>query len=76
MKEGNPMNLQEVCTQNEIQLLNDAGIKIENKDYTNDDLKKCQSQIADFIMSHSSKNGAIDKMANKYNNILRTIDIN
>jgi hypothetical protein len=76
MKEGNAMNLQEVCTQNEIQLLNEAGIKIENKDYTNDDLKKYQSQIVDFIMSQSLKNGAIDKTSNKYNNILKIIDIN
>ena len=34
------MNLIEKCTTNEIRLLNDIGIKIEDKDYTVEELRK------------------------------------
>ena len=67
------MNLKEKCTEKEQDLIRQAGVIIENKDYTKEELEKCQVVITDYIMSHSSKNGDIDKLNSQYNGILRKI---
>ena len=68
------MNLLNECTNNEIELIKQAGVVIEDKDYTNEELQRCESQIMDFIMSHISKNKAIDNLHNQYGSIFRTIN--
>lgn len=65
------MNLLNECTKNEIGLIEKAGIKVENKDYTEDELKKCERKITEYIMSHSSKNGDISRLSNEYRSIFR-----
>ena len=67
------MNLIEKFTEKEINLINQAGITIEDKNYTKEELEKCRFQIADYIMNHSSKNGDIDKLNKKYNKIFEKI---
>lgn len=67
------MNLIEKCTANEIKLLSDIGIKIEDRDYTIPELRKYESTIEEFIMSHSTKNGDINKCISQYNGILNTL---
>ena len=67
------MNLLNECTNKEIELIRQAGVVIEDKDYTNEELERCETQIVDFIMSHSSKNKEIDKLHNQYSSIFRTI---
>lgn len=68
------MNLLNECTKNEIDLINQAGVKIENKDYTSEELKKCEREITEYIMSHSSKNGDISRLSNEYNIIFTKFD--
>lgn len=68
------MNLLNECTKNEINLINQAGVKIENKDYTSEELKKCEREITEYIMSHSSKNGDISRLSNEYNIIFTKFD--
>lgn len=67
------MNLLNRCTTKEIKLLENIGLNVENKDYTNEELRRYESQIEDFIMSHSTKNGDISKLSNQYNSILNTL---
>jgi len=69
------MNLLNECTKNEINLIEKAGIKVENRDYTADELKKCEREITEYIMSHSSKNGDISKLSNEYMGIFRIFDV-
>lgn len=69
------MNLIEKCSNDEIKLIEQAGIMIENKEYSNEDLKQCETRIIDYIMSHSSKNGDISKLRNQYENIFSIINI-
>ena len=69
------MNLLNECTKNEIKLIEKAGIKIENKDYTADELKRCETEITEYIMSHSSKNGDISKLSNYYSSIFKILDM-
>ncbi len=68
------MNLLNECTNNEIELIKQAGVVIEDKDYTNEELQRCESQIVEYIMSHSSKNKSIDNLHNQYSSIFRTIN--
>lgn len=67
------MNLLNKCTTKEIKLLENIGLNVEDKDYTNEELRRYESQIEDFIMSHSTKNGDISKLSNQYNSILNTL---
>lgn len=69
------MKLLNVCTDREIDLINKAGIKIENKDYSSDELKKLEIDITEYIMNHSSKNGDISKLSNEYRRIFDIINI-
>ena len=73
MEEGKRMNFTTEFTKKELNLLEQAGITIENKNYTKEELEKYQFSIADYIMSHSSKNGDIDKLNNQYRSILEKI---
>lgn len=67
------MNLLNKCTTNEIKLLENIGINVENKEYTNEELRRCEREIEEFIMSHSTKNGDIGKYSSQYNSILSKI---
>lgn len=64
------MNLLNDCTSKEIELIRNAGVFLENKDYTKEELDRCERQITDFIMNHSSKNGDIDRLNREYSSIL------
>ena len=67
----------ELFSNNEMKLLKKAGINIENKqEYTNEDKKYIFSQVTEFIMSHSSKNGNIGRLQNEYESIFRIINVN
>ncbi len=39
----------------DIQLFNEAGINVENKNYTNDEVERFKIKVTDFIMSQSTK---------------------
>lgn len=67
------MNLLDKCTTNEIKLLENIGLNVEDKDYTNEELRRYESQIEDFIMSHSTKNRDISELIIQYNSILNTL---
>ena len=67
------MNLVKKCTTNEIKLLDNIGIKIEDRNYTVEEIRRYESTIEEFIMSHSTKNGDINKFINQYNGILNTL---
>lgn len=60
----------ELFSNSEIELLKKAGVNIENKqEYTNEDKKYIFSQVTEFIMSHSSKNGDIGRLQNEYERV-------
>lgn len=68
------MNLYNKINNREMELLKDVGIKIEDKEYLEEDFKRMEQQIVEYIMSASSKNGDIDKLRNKYEGIFRVLD--
>ncbi len=66
------MNLKRELKKDEIELLQVAGINVEDREYSEEEIRKCERDIEEFIMSHSSKNGDISKLSNQYYNIIDT----
>lgn len=52
----------------DIQLFNEAGINVENKNYTNDEVERLKIKITDYIVSQSIKD--IDKYSKKFSSLL------
>lgn len=50
------------------EVFNEAGINIEDKNYTNDEVERLKMRVTDFIMSQSTKD--INKYSQKFSNIL------
>lgn len=67
------MNILNTCNEKEKILLKDIGIEIENKYYSNDEVKQIESQINDYIMSLSIKNGDLQHAISNYSNILNKL---
>ena len=45
----------------DIQLFNESGIHVEDKNYTNDEVERLKIKVTDFIVSQSTKD--IDKFS-------------
>ena len=67
------MNLKNSLNEKEINLLEKAGVYVEDRDYNKQELERCAFHIQDYIMSHSSKNGDMNRISNQYNGILNTL---
>lgn len=52
----------------DIELLNEAGIQVENKKYTNEEVEELKIKVTDFIISQSTKD--IDKYSKKFSSLL------
>ena len=52
----------------DIQLFNEAGINVENKNYTYDEVERLKIKVTDFIVSQSTKD--IDKYNKKFSSLL------
>lgn len=52
----------------DIQLFNEAGINIEDKNYTSEEVEILKMQVTDFIMSQSTKD--INKYNQKFSSLL------
>lgn len=50
------------------ELFNEAGINIEDKNYTNEEVESLKMRVTDFIMSQSTKD--INKYSQKFSNLL------
>ena len=55
-------------TNKDIQLFNNAGIDVENKNYTNEEVEELKIKVIDFIMSQSTKD--IDKYNKQFMDLL------
>ena len=52
----------------DIQLYNEGGINVKNKNYTNDEVERFKIKVTDFIMSQSTKD--IEKYSKKFSSLL------
>ncbi len=56
-------------TNKDIQLFNSAGIDVENKNYTKEEVEELKIKVIDFIMSQSTKD--IDKYNKQFMDLLQ-----
>ena len=52
----------------DIQLFNEAGINVDYKNYTNDEVERLKIKVTDYIVSQSTKD--IDKYSKKFSSLL------
>ena len=52
----------------DIQLFNEAGINVDDKNYTNDEVERWKIKVTDYIVSQSTKD--IDKYSKKFSSLL------
>jgi hypothetical protein len=52
----------------DIQLFNEAGINVDDKNYTNDEVERLKIKVTDYIVSQSTKD--IDKYSKKFSSLL------
>lgn len=67
------MNFKIELTEKQQNLLKQIDIKIEDKNYTKEEIKNCVNNIASHIMSQSSKNGDLSKEINKYDELMKIL---
>ena len=61
------MNLKRELNENEIKLIERAGVYIEDKNYDEKEMEKCAFKIQDYIISQSSKE--TNRISNEYRSI-------
>ena len=52
----------------DIQLFNEAGLNVDDKNYTNDEVERLKIKVTDYIVSQSTKD--IDKYSKKFSSLL------
>ena len=67
------MNLEIDLEKKNKELLQEIGYKIENREYSPEEIKNCESYIANHIMSQSSKNNGIAKETIKFNDLINIL---
>ena len=55
-------------SKNDLELFNEAGIYVEDKNYTKEEMENLKIQVTDYIMSQSSKE--IRELNKRFSNIL------
>ena len=70
------INLLNTFTIEQNQLLNEAGIYIQDKDYSKDEIKIIFNSIVENVMNKSLKNTDMTNSLQKYNDIINILDNN
>ena len=70
------MNLLNTFTIEQNQLLNEAGIYIQDKDYSKDEIKIIFNSVIENVMNKSLKNRDMPNSLRKYNDIINILDNN
>lgn len=64
------MNLKLDLSKSNQELLEQAGIEISNKNYSPEEIKKCENNIASYIMSKSLKNMDVSNESIRYSDLM------
>lgn len=67
------MNLKANLTEKNQELLQGIGYKIENRDYSIEEIKRCESYVENYIMSFSTKNGDMAKETSKFSDLISVL---
>ena len=67
------MNLYKESNQEELGLFKEVGIEIDDRDYTNEELRQCQNQVIEYIMSKSKNE--ISNVKSRFENVLKKTNV-
>lgn len=67
------MNPKKDLSKEQQKLLENAEIKVQDKDYTEDEIKLLENDIVDYIMNKSFKHSNISQTINLYSDLANTI---
>lgn len=67
------MNLKLDLSKNNQELLEQAGIEISNKNYSPEEIKKCENDIANYIMNKSLKNMDVSNESMRYSSLMEIL---
>lgn len=67
------MNFKTDLSNSNQELLSQIGIEIEDRNYTIEEIKKCENNIATHIMSKSLKNMDLAKESVKYSTLMNIL---
>ena len=67
------INLKLDLSKNNQELLEQAGIEISNKNYSPEEIKKCENNIASYIMSKSLKNMDVSNESIRYSDLMEIL---
>ena len=67
------MNLYKESNQEELRLFKEVGLEIDDRDYTNEELRQCQNQVIEYIMSQSKNE--ISNVKSKFESVLKKINV-
>ena len=67
------MNLEIDLEKKNKELLQEIGYKIENREYSPEEIKKCEIYIANHLMNQSSKNNDFAKETIKINDLINIL---
>ena len=67
------MNLKADLSIKNQELLKEIEYKIEDKEYSPEEIKQCECYVANYIMSLSSKNGDIARETIRFNDLMNVL---
>lgn len=67
------MNLYKESNQEELRLFKEVGLEIDDRDYTNEELRQCQNQVIEYIMSKSKNE--ISNVKSRFENVLKKTNV-
>lgn len=67
------MNLKADLSIKNQELLKEIEYKIEDKEYSPEEIKQCECYVASYIMSLSSKNGDIARETIRFNDLMNVL---
>lgn len=68
------MNLSSTFNMEQTKLLNQAGILIQDKDYSKEELSVFFNEIIEYVMNNSLKNKDMSNSLREYNDIMNILD--
>ena len=68
------MNYKMDLSETNQELLVDAGVKVENREYSPEEIKHDETIVANHIMSKSSKNGDLANETIKYTQLINILE--
>lgn len=67
------MNLYKESNQEELRLFKEVGLEIDDRDYTNEELRQCQNQVIEYIMSKSKNE--ISNVKSRFESVLKKTNV-